>query len=254
VPLDLRADARHRVERLVRLTPALSGVERLHLAAVVETQVESLRRAGVGWAATCAVRVDGPPPRLSTALITLACGRSTAAAASSSDAVARHLAAAGGARRTGPVDLPLGRALAIVEETPVRTHVSAVGRRRERVHRVRHAHLVVAHPDRRHLVTLSVGTSAGRTPSATGTCSTPSGGRCRSTRPPVGPPHALAPAGAPLTSRSRTRRPAPRGSRTRAGRAARVHRVARSGERAGTGSPGHARRPRPAAGSYRPRS
>jgi len=161
VPLDLRADARHRVERLVRLTPTLSGVERLHLAAVVETQVESLRRAGVGWAATCAVRVDGPPPRLSTALITLAVREVDCGGGFVLDAVARHLAAAGGARRTGPVDLPLGRALAILGETPVRTHVSAVGRRRERVHRVRHAHLVVAHPDRRHLVTLSVGTECG---------------------------------------------------------------------------------------------
>jgi hypothetical protein len=158
VPLDLRADARHRVERLVRLAPDLPGPERLHLAAVVETQVESLRRAGVGWAATCAVRVDGPPPRLSTALITLALREVDCGGGSLLDAAARHLGAAGLRR---PVDLPLGRALAVVRETPVRTRVSAVGRRRERVHRVVHAHLVVAHPDRRHLVTLSVGTECG---------------------------------------------------------------------------------------------
>lgn len=161
VPLDLRADARHRVDRLVRLTPTLPGAERLHLAAAAETQVESLRRAGVGWAATCAVRVDGSPPRLSTALITLAVREVDCGGGFVLDAVARHLAAVGGARRAGPVDLPLGRALAVVAETSVRTHVSAVGRPRERVHRVHHAHLVVAHPDRRHLVTLSIGTECG---------------------------------------------------------------------------------------------
>ncbi len=161
VPLDLRADARHRVERLVRLAPDLPGPERLHLAAVVETQVESLRRAGVGWAATCAVRIDGPAPRLSTALVTLTVREVDCGDGFVLGAVARHLGAAGAVRRAGSVDLPLGRALSVVEDTLVRTRVSAVGRPRERVHRVHHAHLVVAHPDRRHLVTLSIGTECG---------------------------------------------------------------------------------------------
>jgi hypothetical protein len=157
VPLDLGEDARSRVEQLVRRTPLLPGPERLHLAAVIETQVEVLRRGGVAWAGTCAVRIDGPPPRISTALVTLAVREVDCGNGSVLDAVARHLPAAG-ARRAAVVDLPLGRALLVRDEAAVRTAASAVGRPRERVHRTLQLHLAVPHPGRHHLVVLSLGT------------------------------------------------------------------------------------------------
>lgn len=157
VPLDLRPDAADRVRELVRRTPTLTGPQRLHLAAVVETQVEVLRRAGTGWAGTCAVRVDGPVPRVSTALLAVAV-RAVDRGGSLLDALARHLPAGAAARRTAVVDLPLGRALEVVEESSVRTAASVLGHPRARTHRVHHAHLAVPHPDGRHLVVLSLGT------------------------------------------------------------------------------------------------
>jgi hypothetical protein len=157
-PLDLRPDAVDRVRELVRRTPALTGPQRLHLAALVETQVEVLRRAGTAWAGTCAVRVDGPPPRVSTALLAVAVRAVDCGGGSLLDALARHLPAGAAARCTAVVDLPLGRALEVVEESSVRTAASVLGHPRERTHRVHHAHLAVPHPGRRHLVVLSIGT------------------------------------------------------------------------------------------------
>lgn len=156
-PLDLREDADDRVRRMVSATPTLDDDERLNLIAQQEVLVERMRQGRIRCAATSAVRIeDDGPPRLSVGQLTIMVDE-TDVSEHVLDAIGRQLRTAGRSA-TGFVDLPAGRALVVVDRRHLHSQVSISGRPRRRVHVVHQVQLMLASPQRRHLVILALGT------------------------------------------------------------------------------------------------
>lgn len=156
--LDLGPDGSTRVRRSMDLTTSLTGDERLHLAVAGEVLVDSLRRSGAVYAAHVMGQAGGGRPRLSVAQFSVFVEPVRMGGDAALDAIAARLAAPGTGRETGFLDLPAGRALAVVEHRTVRTTMSVVGRYRERAHAVRQVQFVLPSPQRRHFVTFALGT------------------------------------------------------------------------------------------------
>lgn len=156
-PLDLGEAADDRARRMVSATPTLDDDERLNLVAQQELLVERMRRGGVRFAATSAVRIeDDGPPRLSVAQFTIVVDE-VEMRGHVLDAIGRQMRAAGRAG-VGFVDLPAGRALVVVHREHLHSRASITGRSRHRVHVVDQVQLMVVSPQQRHLAILALGT------------------------------------------------------------------------------------------------
>lgn len=157
-PLDLDEAPASRATLLLNRTALLTGDQRVHLVLAQEVLVDSLRRAGAVYAATVLGTVVGERPRLSVAQFSVIVTPLRVGGDVVMDAIAARLEAPGLQRVVDVLDLPVGRALAVIEDRRFTSAMSPWGKPRQQTHTVRQLQLMVPFPDRRFLAVFALAT------------------------------------------------------------------------------------------------
>ncbi|MBA0126330.1 hypothetical protein H0B56_12330 [Haloechinothrix sp. YIM 98757] len=158
--IDLDGDPAERVRRsFARFTSTLRGATPEQCGNLVlqqEVMIGELREQGAIYAATCLVRSETEPPRLSTAQLTVCVREANLDAEQPLIAVADGLRMPGSPREVAFAEFPAGRAVLVGEEVDVHLPYTVDGRSRPRSHRVRQAQVVLPLPGNRKIAVFGI--------------------------------------------------------------------------------------------------
>ncbi|MDV6011099.1 putative T7SS-secreted protein [Haloechinothrix sp. LS1_15] len=158
--IELDGDPEDRVARTFdRLGSTLGGATPEQCGSLTvqqELAIAQLRQHSAVYAATCLVRTEDEPPRLSTAQFTLCVREAKLDGERPLIALADGLRLPGSAREVAFADFPAGQAVLVGEEVEVHMPYSVDGREEPRTHRIRQAQVILPLPGNRKIAVFGI--------------------------------------------------------------------------------------------------
>ncbi|WP_141134656.1 hypothetical protein [Haloechinothrix alba] len=158
--IDLDGDPEERVRRsFERFGAALEGATPEQCGSLTlqqEVMIGELLEQGAIYAATCLVRTEDEPPRLSTAQFTVCVREANLDGERPLMALADGLRVPGSPREVAFAEFPAGRAVLVGDEADVHLPYTVDGRNQPQSHRVRQAQVVLPLPGNRRIAVFGI--------------------------------------------------------------------------------------------------